>query len=241
MKTSFIYVSDTSAGTITKFHEDGTSIVVAKNLNQPAAPALDRRGNLLYAAVSGTGTVEKFDLNGNHSSFATGLNKPAGLVMDRCGNLFVANAGNGTIVKVDSGGHSSIFASELSLTNPYLAFDADEYLYASTTRTIEKFTSDGAHTTILSVQNFVYGLAFDGCSRLFVSLQNAGSIKGLPGNGLLSSDNPLTFCPAGIASDSGQGCLYVALGQSIRRYRLDGCGAVFATGFANAQYLAVFP
>jgi len=240
MNMTSIYVSDnTATGTVTKFHPDGCSTVVAKGLNGPAGIILDSRGNLLYVANSVSGTVEKFDSSGNHSSFATNLNKPMGLALDRSGNLYVATAGGGTIEKFDSSGNKTTLASGLNLPNPYLTFDSSENLYATTTHTVEKFAPGGARSTFLSVPNFVFGIAFDCCGRLYVSLQNAGSISGLHSNGLLSSDNPLQFAPTGLAFDGCNGQLYAAFGSSIRKYHLDGCGAVVASGFTTARYIAV--
>lgn len=243
MKKTYIYVSDTANGTVTKYHPDGSSIVIAKGLNQPTGLVLDGRGNLLYVANTGAGTIVKFDLSGNQSIFAPGLNKPTGLALDRSGNLYVANAGSGTsgtIVKLDSGGKQSAFAQGLDLPSPYLAFDSGETLYASTTHTVEKFAPDGTHTTVINDPNFVFGIAFDCCNTLYASLQNAGSIKGLPGNGLFPSDNPYTFAPLGLAIDHCNGLLYAAFGKSVRKYHLDGSGADFVSGFASAQYVAVY-
>lgn len=240
MKKTYIYVSDTANGTVTKYHLDGSSFVVAKGLNQPTGLVLDGRGDLLYVANTGAGTIVKYDLSGNQSVFAPGLNKPMGLALDRSGNLYVACAGSGTIVKFDSAGKQYPFAAGLVLPNPYLAFDSSETLYATTTHTVEKFAPDGTHTAIINDPNFVFGIAFDCCNTLYASLQNAGSIKGLPGNGLFSSDNPYSFAPLGLAFDHCNGLLYAAFGKSVRKYHLDGSGADFVSGFASAQYVAVY-
>ena len=242
MNAPSIYVSDTSKGTITKFHEDGCSTVVTTGLNGPSGIILDGLGNLLYVANSGGGTIEKFDLSGNRSTFASSLNKPMGLALDRSGNLYAASGGGGTIEKFDSSGHKSTFASGLGITNPYLAFDGGGNLYASNTHTVEKIAPNGTRTTFLNFfGDSVYGLAFDCCGRLYVGLQNAGAIYGLPRNGLFASDNASTFTPAGLAFDRSNGHLYAAFGQSVRKYHLDGCGTVFASGFTSAQYIAAFP
>jgi DNA-binding beta-propeller fold protein YncE len=239
MKSTSIYVSDTSAGTITKLKQDGSSAVVAMGLNGPAGIILDSWGRLLYVACSGGGTIEKFDLSGNHAPFASNLSQPMGLALDRDGNVFVAGATGGTIMKFDSGGHGSTFAQGLSITNPYLRFDASGNLYASNTRTVEQFAPNGARTTVLTVLNFVYDIAFDCCGQRYVSLQNAGAISGLPGNGLIAGDNPQSFSPSGLGYDRGNGHLYAAFGQTLRKYHPDGIGRVFASGFAQAQYIAV--
>lgn len=239
MNTSCIYVSDTSAGTITKLHSDGCRLTFATGLNQPAGLTFDRRNGLLVACV-GDGTIQRLDLAGAALVFASGLDRPMGLAVDRSGHVYALCEGSQTIEKFEPSGARTTFASGLSSMNPYLAFDHHGInLYSANTHSIEKFAPDGTRTTKLTVLNFVYGIAFDNLGKLYVSLQNSGSIMGLPRGGNNRDHTQPGFAPYGLAYDLTEHHLYVAFGQKIVRYHLDECSSVFATGFQSAQYLAL--
>jgi hypothetical protein len=242
MTNSLIYVSDMAAGTITKYHQDGCSRIVASGLAGPTGLVLDCDGRLLYAAV--TGSILKYDAAGNSSVFANGLNGPGGLALDANGNLFVATKGDGTIRRYDPAGHGVSFATGLQFDVSYLTFDQGGNLYASTTHSVKKCDEKGVVSQFYPPtgpsQNYTYGVTFDCSGRLFVSLQNAGTIVGLNGGGIIPPVTPLNFFPGGIALDGENGYLYAACGTTLNRYEMSGTGQVFASGFSSARYLAVF-
>ncbi len=244
MSISSIYASDISNGTITKLHEDGTRVVVATGLAGPAGMALDDLGNLLFVANSTSGTIEKFRPDGVRSVFASGLSRPMGLARDASGHLYVYSAspvaGGGTITKFGPGGNPSPFAAGLDSNNPYLAFDNTGSLHANTIRSVKKFAANGVATDVLTRLEFIYGIALDSANQLYVGLQNSGSILNLPYKGYVLPNDNAVFNPAGLGIDATSGCLYVAFGDSVRKYHLDGTGAVLAAGFGNTQYLAVY-
>lgn len=240
-----IYVSDYGAGTIETFDSNGHGSIFASGLDDPAGLAFDSSGNL-YVANSGSGTIEKFNSIGSESVFALGLNDPTGISFDGSGNLYVADSGSGTIEKIDPDGNQSLFASVSGLDEfSYLAFEGGN-LYVSLTQTIEEFNSRGVNSTVLTCPEYVFGLAFDNTDNLFVSLQNAGSIKGLNGGGV-TFWNPFTAAPAGLAFDSNNN-LYVTLGGTIEEFDsiggttqdlTEGSGSVFASGLDDAEYIAI--
>lgn len=241
MKNSSIYVSDTAAGTITKYHPDGCSRVVASGLAGPTGLVLDCDGRLLYAAV--TGSILKYDAAGNSTVFINGLNGPGGLALDAYANLFVATKGDGTIRKYDAAGHGVSFATGLQFDVSYLTFDRGGNLYASTTHSVKKYDEKGVGSQFYPPagpsSNNTYGVSFDCSGRLFVSLQNAGSIVGLNGGGIIPPATPLNFFPGGIVVDGENGFLYAACGTTLNRYDMNGTGQVFASGFSSARYLAL--
>lgn len=241
MKNSSIYVSDTAAGTITAYHPDGSSRLAASGLVGPTGMVLDCAGRLLYVAV--TGSILKYDAAGNSSVLVNGLNGPGGLALDAHDNLFVATKGDGTIRKYDAAGHGLSFATGLQFDVSYLTFDRSGNLYASTTHSVKKYDEKGVasqfYPPAAPAQNYTCGVAFDCSGRLFVSLQNAGSIIGLNGGGIIPPVTPLNFFPGGIVLDEANEHLYAACGTTLNRYDTNGTGHVFASGFSSARYLAL--
>src|SRR4029077_3991246 len=112
-----------------------------------------------------------------------------------------------------------------------LTFDNQGVLHANTIRSVKQFAANGTATDLLTRLEFIYGIAFDAGNQIYVGLQNSGSILSLPNKGFVLPNDNAVFNPAGLGCDAAGGCLYVAMGDSIRKYHLDGTGAVLATGF----------
>jgi hypothetical protein len=175
----FVYVSNTGAGTITRIDPGGNTSPFASGLTGPEGLAFDDAGNL-FVANSGSGTIANINSLGTVSTFVSGLNGPAALTFDPGGNLYAASPGDQTILKISSGGNSSVFATGMAFDgdDAYLAADQAGNIYANTTRTIERFDSNGDRSTVTSGFNFFEGMAIDGGGNLYLAIQNAGSVGG---------------------------------------------------------------
>jgi hypothetical protein len=186
-----VYVSNTGAGTITQIHPGGNISPFASGLISPEGLAFDGAGGL-FVANSADGTISKINSLGTVSTFVSGLNGPAALAFDPGGNLYVASPGDQTILKINSSGNSSIFATGMAFDGDgaYLAADHAGNIYANTTRTIERFDSNGNRSTVTGGPNFFEGMAVDGGGNLYMAIQNAGSVDRIGGTGsLLTSLN----------------------------------------------------
>jgi DNA-binding beta-propeller fold protein YncE len=71
----YVYVSNTSAGTVTRIDPSGNTSIFASGLNGPEGLAFDNAGNL-YVANSGNGTISEINSVGNVSTFASGFYSP---------------------------------------------------------------------------------------------------------------------------------------------------------------------
>jgi sugar lactone lactonase YvrE len=187
----YVYVSNTGTGTITQIDPNGTASLFASGLNSPEGLALNGAGNL-FVANSGDRTISAINSLGTVSTFASGLNGPAALAFDPGGNLYVANPGDQTILKIDSSGNASVFATGMAFDGDgaYLAADNAGNIYANTTRTIERFDSNGNRSTVTGGPNFFEGMAVDGAGNLYLALQNAGSVGRFGGTGSLQTHLP---------------------------------------------------
>jgi DNA-binding beta-propeller fold protein YncE len=118
-KSGNLYVSDSTAGTITEITTGGMRSTFASGLNTPSYMAFDSSGNL-YVTNSGAGTITKITSGGTPSLFASGLNGPFGLAFDpSSGNLFVSNAPNfapdmGFITQITPQGAETTYATGLT-------------------------------------------------------------------------------------------------------------------------------
>jgi len=176
----YVYVSNTSAGTITQIAPNGNMSIFASGLNSPEGLAFDSAGNL-FVADAGDGTISEIGSSGNVSTFMSGLNSPAALAFDPDGNLYVETLGDQTISKIDSGGNVSIFATGISSyyrDGAYLVTDNEGNVYANTAHTMEKFDSSGNPSTVAGGFSFYEGMAVDGAGNLYLALQNYGGIYG---------------------------------------------------------------
>jgi hypothetical protein len=222
----YVYISNTSAGTVTRIAPNGNLSVFASGLNSPEGLAFDSAGNL-FVADAGDGTISEINPSGNVSTFVSGLNSPAALAFDSQGNLFVGNPGDQTILKIDASRNASIFATGMAFNGDgaYLAADNAGNIYANTTGTIERFDSNGNRSTVDSGPNFFEGMAFDGAGNLYLAQQNSGVVYGTgnlftsPADYPAPYNNDITLAyyedtPSNLAFDAN-GNLYATFSQMV--------------------------
>ncbi|HSY34752.1 MAG TPA: Ig-like domain repeat protein [Acidobacteriaceae bacterium] len=90
----FVYVADTSAGTVTQISPTGTATPLPLSFTLPSGLAVDALNNL-YVSDSGAQVVYRINpITGAQQTLALGrLVSPAGLAIDPTGNLLVADPG----------------------------------------------------------------------------------------------------------------------------------------------------
>jgi hypothetical protein len=123
----FVYVSDTSAGTVTAVSPAGQSAALPFQYTTPSALAVDALNNL-YVADAGTQTIYQVDpITGVEHTLPVGtLVTPSGLGIDAAGNLLVADTAQ--ILAVPASPNSAGF-QVASLAPQALAIDAGGNLY----------------------------------------------------------------------------------------------------------------
>jgi glucose/arabinose dehydrogenase len=269
-----LYVSANVPGgshAIFEFTPSGTQSTYASGLDNPRGLAFDSIGNLFATTAHEADNIEigrvlKFNLRNKVSTFGSAAKFFfEGLAIDIAGNVYVmADDDNsptdaGTIFKFTPSGERIVFGS-IPGQGWGLAFDsAGYYLYAADggDQTIYKFAPDGTRTVFVGPDKFAtgespVGLAFDGNSNLFVSIETftdpgADSIVYFTPTGM---KNPfasgLTF-PRGLAFDSSGQYLFVAEANAIPAGRIlkfpsgGGPYTVFASGFGRPEFLTFGP
>jgi len=193
-----LYVSNTSAGTITRI-DGGNTSTFASGLSSPTGLTFDNSG-VLYVANSGDGTISQIDSTGTVSPFGSGFVNPSALTTDPTGNLYVATPDSETIWKISTGGGTSVFATGVAFNadGAHLSSDAAGNIYANTTSTIEKFDSLGNRTTVVDTLNFVEGMAVDAAGQIYFAHQNPGFITS---NGPTSFNLGIPSYPAPFNAD----------------------------------------
>ena len=96
----FVYVADTSAGTVTQISPTGTGTPLPFSFTSPSGVAVDALNNL-YVSDSAAQVVYRIDpITGAQQTLALGpLVSPAGLAIDPAGNLLVADPGAAAIYR----------------------------------------------------------------------------------------------------------------------------------------------
>lgn len=238
-------------------------------LSEPDALAFNGAGNL-FVANTLNGTIYEFtNYNGtlttNINVFATGLSLPFGLAFDRTGDLFESDIGSGKVYEFTNRSGTlnptaGVFATNLDPVG--LAFDRKGNLFEAdyNTSKINEFTNQNGtldSTAGVFVSGLAFdgpgGLAFDGTSNLYVSIDNrAGEIIKITPDGTQSTfasylttiglDNPL-----GVAFNNA-GNLFVAnqeadqsSGGTVIEYFQDGSTNFFATGLTQPTCVAFAP
>lgn len=192
-----VFVSNTSAGTVTQIDPNGDFSIFASGLDNPEGLAFDSAGNL-YVANSGDGTIAKINSAGTVSTFASGLNSPTALAFDPSGNLYVGNTGNQTISKIDSSGNASVFATDVRFggNGAYLATDSAGNVYANSfdqqvpVTSLIKYDANGNESTVIAGSDLA-GIAVDGAGNIYLAIQNGNGIVSIGNGSLLIRPNYL--------------------------------------------------
>jgi hypothetical protein len=97
-----VWVTDSSANTLTELGHSGAPLLTVPGMNAPAAVAVDQGGNVWVANAS---NVAKVTVGGAVSAFTGGgLSLPQSIAIDGQGNVWLANAGNGLLSEFSNGG-----------------------------------------------------------------------------------------------------------------------------------------
>jgi len=90
----YVYVADTSAGTITQISPAGVAKVVASGFTAPAGLAVDAQNNIYLSDSSAKAVYQYSGLTGVSKTLSLGtLVTPKGLAIDPSGNLLIADPG----------------------------------------------------------------------------------------------------------------------------------------------------
>ncbi|HZL25827.1 MAG TPA: hypothetical protein VFC39_04780 [Acidobacteriaceae bacterium] len=90
-----VWVTDSSANTLTELGHSGTALATVPGMSAPSAVAVDQGGNVWVANAS---NVAKVTGGGAVSTFTGGgLSLPQSIAIDGQGNVWLANAGNGLL------------------------------------------------------------------------------------------------------------------------------------------------
>jgi uncharacterized protein (TIGR03437 family) len=205
------YTISTIAGNGSRGYSGDSGPAPAAQLNQPAAVALDSKGNL-YIADSANHCVRMVSggnittVAGNGTSGYTGdggaatkaeLNNPAAVAVDSSGNVYIADTGNNVIRKV-SGGNISTFAGNVGNSGNPPGYGGD----GGPANNLGVLFSAPAAVTLDSAGNLYIADSGNGLIREVTG----GNINSVAGSG--STATKLTH-PIGIAFDSA-GNLYIA-------------------------------
>ena len=104
-----VYVSDATAGTVSRVMSSGAVAVVASQLDGPAGLAADAAGNV-YVAESHAGCVRLLAPDGSVATLACGLHFPTGLAATAGGDLYIADTLGNAVAFLPAGGGLSVYA-----------------------------------------------------------------------------------------------------------------------------------
>jgi len=263
--TIYVWSGDT---TIRKFTSDGTSSVLASNLNGgngPVGLAVDSAGNL-YSGCPANSQIVKYSTNGTSSLVGNSVDSVSGLAFDGVGNL-IATSPNyleiGRLYFVPGFGYyvpwgPNSYSQEHLNWPTSVAFDKAGFIYVANgvsevlpygynpyTNSIVKFTPDFTFVSdFAKTLNKPWGLAFDQSGNLFVSNSGNDRLYKFSHDGtktLFAFANGLSS-PRGVAFDSS-GILYVvnAGNGTIQTFTSGGVPSVFASGLTGPVSVAIFP
>ncbi|HEY5328309.1 MAG TPA: hypothetical protein VIJ79_00350 [Acidobacteriaceae bacterium] len=92
-----VWVTDSSANTLTELGHSGTALATVPGMSAPSAVAVDQGGNV-WVANAENASVAKVALGGGASTFTGGgLSLPRSIAIDGQGNVWAANGGNGLL------------------------------------------------------------------------------------------------------------------------------------------------
>jgi trimeric autotransporter adhesin len=226
-----VYVTDTTANTVTEFAAgSGTGVVVGTGtvkLSGPTGVAVDGAGNVFISDTGNNRIVEIPVVNGilagaNAVLLTGGLKAPQGIAIDGSGGLYIADSGNNRLLYVPFEGASyNLGAGQLfgmGLNAPEaVTIDATGNVYVADTgnnQVLEFPAPIGSQSQLKVVQGLSApsALATDASGSLFVVDSGSASIYRYPTQGgafgsrqLISSS---VVAPFGLAID-GLGNLYV--------------------------------
>ncbi|GMO20707.1 MAG: hypothetical protein Ta2A_27300 [Treponemataceae bacterium] len=211
-----LYVSNWSAGNVTKVDANGNHTIFARNMGSPAGLAFDNDDNLYVADYSQNviyriaKNKSRDDLLKNKTEiiFARGLHTPTGISFNKNGELLVANRSSNEIVKVNASGKVSLVAKGM--------------------RTPVGVTQDSGGN--LYVTNYGGGII-----KVFVdgTVRDFSNDFGRPGVGIdIGPQNEI------FAADNGDGCVRLLLPNGRTRIvaaGISGCVALLIHG--NTLYV----
>jgi streptogramin lyase len=248
-QTQILFVSDATAGTVSKVSSSGTVSTFVTGLNRPFGVAVDSGGNLFVMNQgNGTnGTISKVSPAGSVSTFATGIVSGEGLVFDASDNLYVAN--NGSVTKFTPGGSASQFATGFN-TPAGLTFDSNGNLFVtaygsgSSNGSIWKVTPGSVITLFSgSTLNGPLGISVAPNGNFYVAIYNTGFLTEFFSGGGLDTLTGVSY-PYGTAVNA-DGDVFVSdhAGNIRKLFSVDtGDGinwgtTVFATGLIEPTYM----
>jgi len=98
-----LFITEWSAGIVSKIAPDGTRSIFAAELAGPAGLAIGADG-AVYVGSYARDEIYRFDRAGGRSTHVSGLGTPAGLAFDRAGRLLIANRRSNEILALAPGG-----------------------------------------------------------------------------------------------------------------------------------------
>jgi sugar lactone lactonase YvrE len=171
------------------------------HFRQPAALAVDRRGNL-FVADHGNGAVRRIGIHGTVTTIAR-IGEPDDLAFDAAGRLYVATPRG--VLRVDRHGATTTFAR---LAQPSaIAFDAHGNLFVAQAdeNVVRKIDHQGKVTTVAGTGRAGYrgdggpavraeldhpaALAFDAKGNLYIGDHDNGAVRRVDRQGKIT-----TFC-----------------------------------------------
>jgi sugar lactone lactonase YvrE len=243
---------------------EGLALDRSGNLYVADASGSPNQVYLLTRGAQGSGFLNFGNLTQNPTAYATGgsINGPEGITFDKLGNLYIANLGSHALVQVTSptttGGNTLTTALSFPSSVAVSPITGFVYVGAPIGSGVSVFQVTGSTATLKgTISTGVYnsqGLTFDQAGNLYISEVANGNpsrvaqLQLQPDGVTVAATNnnygggALTN-PQGLAFDQ-MGNLYIAdqgVGNVVRvAAGSPGVSTVFASGYANPQFLAVF-
>ncbi len=175
---AYVYVADTSAGTVTQISPAGTATTLPFNFTKPAGLAIDRLNNL-YVSDSSAKTVYQISpITGAEKTLALGtLVAPSGLSIDPSGNLIVADPGAGAVYRfnLSSGVRTTV---STPATSPTVALaDAAGNLLVADSAAIDAVPASSSSSAFTAATLTPLSLAIDGVGNLYTGTSSGSVLK----------------------------------------------------------------
>jgi gliding motility-associated-like protein len=208
-----IYVSNTTAGSVTEFPAGGGAPVsIGSGFSSPYGLAVDVSGNV-YVADFNNNAVKEVPVGGGAPvSIGSGFTNPVGVAVDAAGNVYVADYGNGAVKEIPVGGGPVVTLGG-GFTGPTgVALDGQGNVYVTdyAANNVKEILA-GGNTTVTLATGFSnpFNLTVDGAGNVYVADFSNSEIKEIPAGSsttiILASGFAQT---TGVAID-GPGNLYV--------------------------------
>ncbi|MGP2468759.1 Vgb family protein [Yersinia sp. 2540 StPb PI] len=99
-----VYVTNWSAGSITKINTNGKKEVFADNISSPAGITINQNGDVYVSSYSDN-YILKISPEGVQQKISTGYRTPTGIAFSKSGNLLITNRSSGDIssLNLDTG------------------------------------------------------------------------------------------------------------------------------------------